>query len=150
MARIRSWVAVGAFVLAAAGFTQTSAGSAVLRDTGVSGQPSAYTALSFANPNDLPTQLYSLEALLPADFVIRNESSDARQYDWQVVEVKEGRDRLVASGRAAVAPGAATTITRSFVASCAGRKIGISVRLTAPREAIEFWSSCATASGLAP
>lgn len=138
---------MGAFVLAAIGFAQTSAGSAVLRGTGVSGRPAAYTALSFATPKYLPTQLYSQEALLPADFVIKNESSASRQFDWQIVEIRNGHDRELASGQTVVGSGATATLSRSFLTSCVGGKIGISVRLTAPREAIEFWSTCVTSTG---
>ncbi len=138
---------MGAFVVAAVGFAQTSAGKAVLRDTGVSGSPPAYTALSFASPKYLPVQLYSREALLPVDFVIKNESGTAHQYHWQVVEIRNGRAKEVASGLAAVQSGAATTISRNVLASCASAKIGISVRLKAPREAIEYWSRCVTSTG---
>jgi hypothetical protein len=145
MGRLWSSVAVGAFVLAAVGVAQTSAGSAILRDTGVSGRPPGYTALSFTSPKYLPIQLYSQEALLPADFVIKNRSAVAREYDWQVVEVRNGQERQVATGRTAVASGATATITRSVLTSCVGGQIGIAVRLTAPRESIEFWSTCVTA-----
>jgi len=150
MGRFWSSVVAGGFVLAMVGFAQTSAGSAILRDTGVSGRPPAYTALSFAAPRYLPPQLYSREALLPADFVITNHSSAARQFEWQVVEMRNGRDRLLARGRTVVGSGAAATVSRSFLASCVGGKIGISVRLTAPRETIEFWSTCATGREAAP
>ena len=141
---------MGAFVLAAVGFAQTSAGSAILRDTGVSGRPAAYTALSFATPKFLPTQLYSREALLPADFVIKNSSSAARQYEWQIVEIRNGQDRQLASGRAAVRSGATAVVSRSFLASCAGGKIGIAVRLTAPREAVNYWSTCVARPAASP
>jgi hypothetical protein len=149
MGRVWGSVAVAALVLAAVGFAQTRAGSAILQDAGVSGRPPGYTSLSFATPKYLPTQLYSQEALLPADFIIRNESRVARQYRWQVVEIRRGRDRQIASGVAALASGASTSISLSFVSSCVGGKIGIAVRLTAPRESIDFWSVCMT-TGMKP
>lgn len=140
-----SAVAVVAFILAAVGFAQTSAGHAALRSAGLRGPAPSYTALYFADPAQLPAQLYSQEGLLSAPFVIHNQSSSAQRYRWQIVASADGRQNQLASGHSTVASGGYTTVEWQQLASCVGGRLRIEIRLTAPREAISFWTACAPA-----
>jgi hypothetical protein len=145
MGRRWSAVAVVALILAAIGFAQTGAGRAALRSVGLAGHAQSYTALYFASPAQLPAQLYSQEALLSAPFVIRNQSSSARRYGWQIVATADGRQSQLATGHSTVASGGTTTVEWQRLASCVGGRLRIEVRLSAPRESISFWTMCASA-----
>jgi hypothetical protein len=142
MRKVRGAIAAAAVVLAAVGFAQSGAGRALLRDTGLEGRTPSYTALSFANPGELPTQLYSPAGLMPTAFTIRNSSAQQRHYPWQIEEIRNGQVRQLASGQATVPPGAARTINRSFVTSCTGGRIKIEVSLPGAGESIGFWTTC--------
>jgi hypothetical protein len=146
MRKARGAIAAAAIVLAAAGFAQTSPGRAVLRDVGIAGKGQSYTALAFADPGSLPTQLYSRNALLDASFVIRNDSGQQRQYPWQVEEIRNGLVRDIDTGQTTVAAGAAATIrpggSEGFVTSCTGGRLKIEVLLPAAGESIGFWATC--------
>jgi len=142
----KRWSAVGlvGLVLAVVGIAQTGVGQAVLRDAGLIGSAPSYTALSFADPGQLPTQLYSREALLDASFVIRNSSAAARQYDWQIIEARAGRRRRLAGGQATVAAGRTGRVNQTVLSSCTGGRLQIVVKLAEPRESISFWATCGT------
>jgi hypothetical protein len=142
MRKVRGAIAAAVVVLAVVGFAQTDTGRALLRETGLEGESPSYTALSFASPGELPTQLYSQAALLPAAFVIRNSSAQQRHYPWQIEEIRNGQVRQLASGQATVAAGAATTVNRSFVTSCNGGRMKIEVSLPGAGESIGFWTTC--------
>jgi hypothetical protein len=140
-----SAVAVVALILAAIGFAQTGAGRAALRSVGLAGHAQSYTALYFASPGQLPSRLYSQEALLSAPFVIRNQSSSAQRYGWRIVAAADGRQNQLASGHSTVVSGGTTTVVWQRLASCVGGRLRIEVRLSAPRESISFWTTCVTA-----
>jgi hypothetical protein len=146
MRKARGAIAAAAVVLAAVGFAQTGPGRAVLRDAGITGTGQSYTALAFASPAQLPTQLYSRVALLDAAFVIRNSSAKQRQYPWQLEEISNGQVRQLAGGQATVAAGASTTISpggsSGFVTSCSGGRMKIEVLLPGAGESIGFWTTC--------
>lgn len=139
-------LAAAAVVLAGFGFAQTGPGRSVLRDAGLEGHGPSYTALSFASPGSLPTQLFSRTALLDAAFVIRNSSGQRRQYGWQLEEIHNGQVRNLASGQATVAAGAAATVSPGgsggFVTSCSGGRMKIEVLLPGAGESIGFWMTC--------
>ncbi len=146
----RGWwsaVALVAVVLAAVGLAQTGVGRAALRGAGLAGPAASYTALSFASPLQIPTQLYSQQALLSAPFVIHNVSTGTRHYDWQILEQNDGRRSRLVSGHSAVAADGYTTVDWQVFTSCAGGRIKIQVQLAAPSESISFWATCVPASG---
>jgi len=142
MRKVRGAIAAVAVVLAAAGFAQTDTGRALLRDTGLEGKSPSYTALSFASPGELPTQLYSPEGLMPAAFAIRNSSAQPRHYPWIIDEIRNGQVRQLASGQATVAAGATTTVNGMFVASCSGGRMKIEVSLPGTGDSIGYWTTC--------
>lgn len=142
MRKVRGAIAAVVVVLAAAGFAQSGAGRALLQDTGLLARSPNYTALSFASPSELPTQLYSQAALLPTAFIIRNSSAQQRRYPWHIEEIRNGQVRQLASGQATVPAGAAATVSRTFVTSCAGGRMKIQVSLPATGESIGFWTTC--------
>jgi hypothetical protein len=136
-------------VLAVVGLAQTNVGHAALRGTGLAGSPAGYVALSFAHIGQLPSQLYSQEALLDASFVINNKSAAQRRFDWTILEIKHGQTVKLASGEAAAGYGARTTVNRLVMTSCIGGQLKVEVRLAAPRESIAFVAAC-WAGGVAP
>jgi hypothetical protein len=146
MRKARSAIAAAAIVLAAAGFAQTGPGRSLLRDAGIAGNGQSYTALAFASPGSLPTQLYSRQALLTAEFVIRNSTRQQRHYPWQVEEIRNGLVNLLFSGQATVPAGAAVTVSpggsEGFVTSCSGGRMKIEVLLPGAGESIGFWATC--------
>jgi hypothetical protein len=146
----RGWwsaIALVAVVLAAIGIAQTGVGRSALRAAGLAGSGASYTALSFASPQQIPTQLYSQQALLSAPFVIHNVSAGARRYDWQILENNDGRQRRLFTGHSTVTAGGYTTVDWQAITSCSGSRIQIQIRLAAPRESISFWANCVAASG---
>jgi hypothetical protein len=148
----RAWwsaVAVVAVVLAAVGIAQTAAGRAVLRAAGLAADPPGYTSLSFASPSQLPSQLYSRNALLSAPFVIRNSAPAPHRYRWQILERRNGRRRALLTGQTAVAGGGSTTVQWQVFTACAGGRLQIEVALTSPRESIAFWATCLSSHGAA-
>jgi hypothetical protein len=148
----KRWSAVGlvALVLAVVGVAQTGAGQSLLRAAGLAGPPPGYTALSFTNPAQLPTQLYSREALLDASFMIRNSSTAARRYDWQIFAAWNGRTRRLAGGQATVAAGRTGQVSRDVLASCASGQLQIVIKLAEPRESISYWATCWSAAKATP
>jgi hypothetical protein len=146
MRKARGAVAAAAVMLAGVGFAQTGPGRSVLRDAGMEGHGPSYTALSFASPGSLPTQLFSRNALLDAAFVIRNSSGQRRQYAWQLEEIHSGQVRDLASGHVTVAAGGAATVSpggsAGFVTSCSNGRMKIEVLLPGAGESIGFWMTC--------
>lgn len=137
-----SVVAVVTVVLAGIGFAQTGAGRTVLRDAGLAGNPPNYTALSFADPAQTPSQAYSREVLLSAPFVIHDASPTARRYGWRVVESYSGHQRQLITGHTTVASGGSTTVEWQALASCVSSRVQIQVRLAAPHQSVSFWVGC--------
>jgi hypothetical protein len=144
-----SLAALVVLVLTIAGLAQTSVGHAALRGAGLSASPPSYVALSFADLSQLPSQLYSQEALLNASFVINNSSEAQGHFDWTIVEVQHGQTVQLASGRAAVGSRGRVTVNRLVMTSCIGGQLKVEVRLAAPRESIAFVAGC-WAGGVAP
>jgi len=141
---MRRWsvVAVGGLALAGVGFAQTGPGHSVLRSAGLVAPQPAYTALAFAHPQQLLTQLFSTEALLETSFVIQNLSPGSRAYAWHMVEVHDGRRLQVASGRTKVGGGRAATISKTVLTSCASGRLEVVVSLTTPSESIAYSMMC--------
>jgi len=136
-------------VLTIIGLAQTSVGHAALRSSGLSASPPGYVALSFANLDQLPSQLYSQEALLNASFTLDNRSTTQHEFSWTIFDVQHGRTTRLAKGQAGAGYGTSTTVNQLVVTSCVGGQLTIVVQLAAPRESISFVATC-WAGGVPP
>jgi hypothetical protein len=148
MTRIRSFVALGAVVLAAAILAQTGAGRALMRDVGLSKTPAGYTQLSFARPRSLPSRLPSPGVTVRVPFEIRNSTDAQRTYQWSVTLNHDQSTDHLTSGGTRVPAGAAVTVTPAVTVSCPHGRVRLDVGLASPRESIDFYATCVPASGV--
>jgi hypothetical protein len=142
MSKRWSAAALVVFVLAIMGVAQTSVGHAALRSAGLSSGPPSYVALSFADLSQLPSQLFSQEALLNASFTLNNHSTTQREFSWTISDVQHGRTIRLAAGQTAVSYRASATVNRLVMTSCVGGQLKLVVQLAAPRESISFVAAC--------
>jgi hypothetical protein len=148
-----------AVLVAGAALAQTAAGHALLRGAGLERVSAPHAALSFAQPQSLPTELPTrLPAGQPSQvpasrttvhvpFTIRNDSDTTQSYRWSLDAAGTGRSaggRAVrpATGRITVAPGATVTMDPALSLRCAGGQLRITVRLASPAESIYFLAGC--------
>lgn len=139
----KGWRALAlAVVLAfAVEVAQTGLGHALLQKAGLVKTPS-YTALSFAAPQRLPTQLPARNSSVSVSFVIRNATTSLHAYNWQVQLVRGKSSTPAASSRTLVPAGASTIVANTIRTSCVGGKIDFVIKLAVPEESINFWSAC--------
>jgi hypothetical protein len=144
MAKIWPWIAVVAFISIAAGIAQTGHGRSILQAAGLAPPSGSYTALSFANPQALPTRLESKAALLQVSFVIQNasDSPSPEVYHWVILLSHGRRSHAAAAGQVTVRSGARTTVNKTVRGSCAGGQLQLTVHLARPAESIDFWTTC--------
>jgi hypothetical protein len=141
--RALALVVVVAFAVEAA---QTSLGHTLLQKAGLVKTPS-YTALSFAAPQLLPTQLPAQNSSVGVSFVIHNATASAHAYNWQVQLVRGKSSTSAASAQTLVPAGASTIVANTIKTSCVGGKIGFVIKLAVPAESINFWSACWPGAG---
>lgn len=147
MARWWSVVALVAVVAASAGVAQTGFGHSLLQKAGLTAAPAPYTALAFAQPQSLPTQLPSRHTTTNVSFSIRNSSGRARSYQWSILLVRNGHGHRTAAGQAQVSPGSGTIVTEAVPISCVGGQVQVVVSLASPAESIDYRASCWTRGG---
>jgi hypothetical protein len=138
-------------LVAAAALAQVSVGQTVLRDAGLEQVPSSVAALSFAEPQALPTRLPARRTTVRVPFTITNDSAALQDYRWSLSAARTGgrAGGLTArpvSGGIAVAPGATVTMDSALRLSCVGGQIRITVRLASPAESIYFLANCPASS----
>jgi len=147
-------IIVPAVLVAAAALAQTPAGHSVLREAGLEQSPPSYAALSFAQPQSLPTRLAAPDTTVRVPFTIGNHSADTRQYQWSLSATSTGNQGGPAArpvtGSATVAPGATATMNPALRLSCAGGQVRVTVRLASPAESIDFLAGCPAATKRAP
>ena len=143
------WIllSVAILVIAAVGLAQTRAGRGILVRAGLLDPPATYTALAFTDPQALPLQLASGRAAIDVSFVIKNVSPSGKAYQWSISVVRNQRSRDVTAGSVMAAAGGQATVTRTVTTSCVGGRVQVVIRLAAPRESIDFWSTCVAKSG---
>lgn len=144
MARMWPWITLVVAMLILAGIAQTGYGRTVLRTVGLSPPSGSYTALSFANPQELPTRLRSKVSQVQVSFAIRNasNSSASRVYNWVILLSHSGRSLTAAAGQVMVPFGAVRTVNKTVRTSCAKGQLQLTVRLANPAEHIDFWTAC--------
>lgn len=139
--RVRSPVV--AIVLAmTAGLAQTGTGHTLMRWAGLTAPPAAYTALSFTNPQSLPTGVRSGSFALTVPFTLHNVSATARTYRWSVLAVQGTRSRAAVRGSLTIAPDQAENLNQPVSGFCRTGPLQVVVRLAAPPESIDFWAAC--------
>jgi hypothetical protein len=151
MRRTRTALIIAPAVLVAAvALAQTPAGHAVLREAGLEQVPPSYAALSFAQPQSLPTQLAGPHATVHVPFTIQNHSAAAQSYQWSLNAAAAGHpasaDAGPVTGSTLLAPGAAATIDPAVRISCTGGQVRVTIRLASPAESIYFLADCLAAT----
>lgn len=144
-------ITASVMLVAAAALAQVSVGQTVLRDAGLEQAPSSVAALSFAQPQALPTRLAARRTTMRVPFTISNNSAAVQDYQWSVSAARTGNrvgglTARPASGVIAVAPGAAVTMNPAVRLNCTGGQIRITVRLASPAESVYFLSNCPASS----
>ena len=136
-----SLLSIAALVMVCAGLAQTSAGHAVLRETGLYKVPATYTELSFTNPGS--SALASVKGQVSVSFSVHNVSGLARSYQWSVAVARDGKSQVKAVGDVGVPAQGRTTVTKSVTEACAtSPDFQVVVRLATPAESIDFWVLC--------
>jgi hypothetical protein len=130
-----------ASLLLVIGMSQLSIGQAVLKNVGLVGSPGAYTSMAFQNPQDLPTQLGRL-TIVKVAFEISNATTSSNDYRWNLLLLKDARNRRVSTGDVRVSPGQTVSVTRSVRISCEKDRVRITVMLAQPNEHIDAWMTC--------
>jgi hypothetical protein len=151
MPRTRILLIVGSAVLVAAvGLAQTPAGHAVLHEAGLEQVSPSYAALSFAQPQSLPTQLFAPHTTVRVPFTIQNHSADTQSYQWSLNATRTGRHGGPAArpvtGRTTLASGGTATIDRALRLSCTGGQVRVTIHLASPAESIHFLADCPAAT----
>lgn len=139
----KGWRAVALVVVVAFAVevAQTSLGHSLLQEAGLVKTPN-YTALSFAAPQQLPTQLPARNSSVSVSFVIRNATASPHAYNWQIQLVRGKSSTSVARAQTRVPAGASSIVANTIRTSCVGGKIDFVIKLAVPEESINFWSAC--------
>lgn len=143
-------IVASAVLVVGAALIQTPAGHAVLRATGLERATPSYAALSFAQPQSLPTRLAAPETTVRVPFTIQNHSSGTESYIWSLNATgaagHDGQAARPVTGRTTLAPGAIATMNPALRLSCTGGQVRVSVRLASPAESIYFLAGCPAAT----
>jgi hypothetical protein len=136
-----------AVLVAAAALAQTPAGHAVLRGAGLEQVPPSYAALSFAQPQSLPTRLPAPRTTVHVPFTIRNDSVDTHSYRWSLSATHTSRPAgspaaRPVTGTTTLAAGATVTLEPALPLSCTGGQLRVTIHLASPAESIDFLSDC--------
>ena len=143
-------IVAAAVLVAGAALAQTPAGHAVLREAGLEQAPPSYAALSFAQPQSLPTQLVPPHTTVRVPFTIQNHSPATRSYQWSLSAAETGPHGGPAArpvtGRTTLPPGATETMNPALRLSCPRGQVRITVRLASPAESVYFLADCLAAT----
>jgi hypothetical protein len=142
-------VLVAGFAVACVGLAQSTPGHSVLHSVGLYEEPASYTELAFTAPDALPRTLAKSGTAVTVAFGIHNVSGNPRSYDWSIALVHSGVSEVTATGAAPTSAQGRTVVTRSVMATCAGGRVQVVVRLASPAESIGFWLTCPPAAAKA-
>ena len=132
---------VGALVLIVA-LAQTSPGHSLMRLTGLTKAPTAYTALSFTNTGGLPTTVPEGHVGLDVSFTIDNATQSAAAYRWTVRLVHGSKSQESAHGTVSVDANGSKAETTPVSTICDSGTLEVIVALTTPSESIHFRATC--------
>jgi hypothetical protein len=143
-------IVAAAVLVAGAALAQTPPGHAVLREAGLAQASPSYAALSFAQPQSLPTRLGSPHTSVRVPFTIQNHSSATQSYQWSLSAAgtgpRGGPAARRVTGRTTLPPGAAATMNPALRLSCTGGQVRFTVRLASPAESVYFLADCPAAT----
>jgi hypothetical protein len=130
-----------------AGIGQASIGRSILEKAGLFEQPTSYTSLAFAQPQNLPEQLAPKQKTIGISFMIHNSGGRTYGYQWSIQFVQTGLIHRAAAGYVSIDPGKGATISRTEVIQCNRKKVQIVVSLAHPAESIDAWMACPSHKG---
>jgi hypothetical protein len=123
----------------AVGVAQTTFGKSQLKKVGLYPPPTAVSELYFASPATLPQVAHRGRSRQTVAFIIRNQTSSARIYAWQV-SADAGRESK--TGSLALGASQQKTITRRLAIVCLNKHVHLTVSLAAGSQRIGFWKTC--------
>src|SRR5690349_724265 len=103
--RILPSVALATLLLVATLIAQSRIGHTLLQVAGLTETPRSYTALSFTNPQALPTSVPSGRFVLLIPFSVYNASEAAQTYRWSILLGTAKGTRSIATGHIEVPQG---------------------------------------------
>jgi hypothetical protein len=121
---------------------QTPPGHTLMRLTGLTKAPAAYTALYFPDPGGLPSTVPSGHVQLNVSFAIHNATQSADSYKWTVQFLHGSKTAATDTGTTSVPSGGTKAETRSVNTLCQSGTLEVTVRLAAPAESIHFKATC--------
>jgi hypothetical protein len=140
--RMLSTLGLVAALVVIAVLAQTSPGHSLMRLTGLSKAPTAYTALSFTNTGGLPTTVPEGHVGLDVAFTIDNATQSATTYRWTVTLVHGSKSQSDARGTVTVPAEAMEAESAAVSTVCDSGTLEVIVALTTPSESIHFRAAC--------
>jgi hypothetical protein len=122
--------------------SQTAKGHSLLQHAGLYGAPASYTELSFTAPENLPSKLNSARTRIDVSFRIHNVSGASGTYHWSITLVHSGQALEQITGVTTAPSQGQATVAKTVLTSCVGGRLQVIVRLVAPSESIDFWTTC--------
>ena len=135
--RWRAWAAATLVGLAAIGASLTSPQLRHQWLVSFVRQPTPYTVLAFAAPDNLPVQT-TPRWHISVSFVIGNNEGRPVHYRWVLASGSKSALTPIRTGSRLVAAGKEWTVKTTFVPKCPGRDCAIEVSLPAQHEHIDF------------
>ncbi len=136
------WITVIAVFAAASGLALTGDGYSLLQKAGLVARPVSYTALSFENPEALPTQLPSAHTTVKTAFMIHNVSGAPRTYHWFVDITRNDRSMRIRTGTLKLLAESQRVISEILALSCPSGRLKVTISLANPAESIDYWANC--------
>lgn len=129
--------------LLVAGVAQSSFMRSLWQAIGVIRPPESYTALSFANPRDLPIDFPAKRSSLTVAFLISNAAASIQNYTWIVSETV-GKDlRRVSTGNIDIGSGKTAKVSQQVKIECKpGQHVELTVSIAHQTERIDALMNC--------
>jgi hypothetical protein len=140
-------VALAAGLMLFAGIGQASIGRSILEKAGLFEQPTSYTSLAFAQPQNLAERLTAKQETIGISFIIHNSGGRTYGYQWSIQFVQAAHTYRAAAGNVSIDPGKGATISRTEAIQCTRKQVQIVVSLAHPAESIDAWMACPSHKG---
>jgi len=144
------WVALVAVLAVTLGVVQTGAGHSLLQKAGLIAASVDYTALSFDDPQALPTQLPSAHTTVPTAFMIHNVSGAERTYHWFIDVTHNNRSKRIRTGTLDLPAESQQVIRENLALTCPSGRLKVTISLASPAESIAYWVNCLPGEGDPP
>lgn len=134
---------IGIGFLLVAGVAQSSVMRPLWQVIGVIGPPESYTALSFANPRDLPIDFPAKRSSLTVAFLIANAATRTQNYTWIVSEAEGKNLRRISAGNVNIAAGKTAKVSQQVKITCKpGQHLELTVSIAHQTERIDALMNC--------